>query len=114
MLIRWILIPVFVLVACTFIELYRARGRGDAIDRTTAPPDLLDVLFYVLVAFLIATRHADLIAFVLACVYALLRVVPRFGTRRNAADWNRTAEAASVIVLFAMWAIFAIEVLALT
>jgi hypothetical protein len=111
MLIRWILIPVFVLVACTFIGLYRARGRGDAIP--AAPPDLLDVLFYVLVAFLIATRHADLIAFVLACVYALLRVVPRFDTRRNAADWRRTADTASVIVLFAMWVIFAIEVLAL-
>jgi hypothetical protein len=113
MLIRWILIPVFVLVACTFIGLYRARGHGNAVDRTAAPPDLLDVLFYVLVAFLIATRHADLIAFVLACVYALLRVVPRFDTRRNAADRKRTADTVSVIVLFAMWVIFAIEVLAL-
>ncbi len=107
MLIRPILIPVFVLVACTFIALYRARGRGGAIDRTAAPPDLLDVLFYVLVAFLIETRHADLIALVLACIYVLMRVIPLFELRGSAA---RNLDVVGVIVLFAMWVIFALEV----
>src|SRR5215471_5014421 len=110
MLIRWILIPVFVLVVCTFIGLYRTRGRGGAFDRTAAPPDHLDVLFYVLIVLLIATRHADLIALVLACAYALLRVVPRFDTRSNAAAWKRPADTASIIVVLAMWVIFALEV----
>ena len=111
MLIRWILIPVFVLVICTFIGLYRGRGRGGAIDRAAVPPDHLDVLFYVLIVLLIETRHAGLIALVLACAYALLRVVPRFDTRSSAAAWKRPADTASIIVLLAMWVIFLLEVL---
>jgi hypothetical protein len=113
MLIRWILIPVFVLVFCTFIGLYRARGRGGAVDRAALPPDHLDVLFYVLIALLIETRHADLIALILACVYAVLRVFPRFDTRSNSAAWKRSADTVSILVLFVMWVIYLLEVLLL-
>jgi hypothetical protein len=112
MLIRWILIPVFVLVFCTFIGLYRAGVRNRAVDRAAVVPDMLDVLFYVLIVLLIETRHADLIALILACVYVVLRVVPRFDTRSNA-GWRRSADTVSVIVLLAMWVIFLLEVLLL-
>jgi hypothetical protein len=111
MLIRWILVPVFVLVFCTFIGLARVRGRAGAIDRAAIPPDHLDVLFYVLIALLIETHHADLIALILACIYVVLRVVPRFDTRSSAAAWKRSADTVSIIVLFVMWVVFLLEVL---
>ena len=108
MLIRPILIAVFVLVACTFIALYRAGERRDA--RAGAVPDLLDVLFYVLVAFLIETRHADLIELVLACVYVLMRVIMMFELHGRVSAPRRSIDLVGLIVLLAMWVIYALEV----
>lgn len=109
MLIRPILITVFVLVACTFALIYRANSRGGrGVDR--APPDLFDVLFYVLVAFLIETRHADLIQLVLACVYVLTRIIEMFGLHDRVSAPRRTVDVVGAVVLAAMWVIFVLEV----
>ena len=109
MLIRPILIAVFVLVAITFFQLYRGRA-GGAVDRKGALPDQLDVLFYVLVAFLVELRHADLIALVLAAIYVATRVVPLFEMRDIA---GRSVDLIGAIVLAAMWVIFAVEIIAI-
>jgi hypothetical protein len=106
MLIRPILIAVFVLVACTFVALFRAGERRDV----RAFPDLLDVLFYVLVALLIETRHADLIELILACVYVLMRVILMFDLHGRVQAGARTIDLVALVVLAAMWVVYALEV----
>jgi hypothetical protein len=116
MLTQAVLIPVFVLVACTFGLLYAARdGRGGAPDarRDALLVDPFDVLFYVLVAYLIPTRHANLIMVVFAWVYAVLRIVHAgFGLRATPAAWSGTAGVVARVVLLIMWVVFAVEILA--
>ena len=116
MLIQYILIPVFVLVARTFVLLYWARdARGGAPDarRDALLVDPFDVLFYVLVAYLIPTRHADLIALLLACIYAVLRIVQAgFDLRGNVSAWSGQVGVVARVVLLIMWVVFAVEILA--
>ena len=116
MLTQYILIPVFGLVARTFVMLYWARdARGGAPDarRDALLVDPFDVLFYVLVAYLIPTRHADLIMVALACVYAVLRIVQAgFDLRRNASAWSSQAGVVARVVLLIMWVVYAVEILA--
>ena len=116
MLIQAILIPVFILVACTFVLLYWGReARGGAPDarRDALIVDPFDLLFYVLVAYLIPTRHANLIMVVLAFIYVVLRVVQGGFVRRDVtAGWGRHAGVVARVVLFVMWIWFAAEILA--
>ena len=116
MLTQAILIPVFVLVACTFGLLSAARdGRPGAPDarRDARLVDPFDLLFYVLVAYLIPTRHANLIMVALACVYAVLRIVQAgFDLRRNASAWSSQAGVVARVVLLIMWVVYAVEILA--
>ena len=116
MLIQAILIPVFILVACTFGLLYAARdGRPGAPDarRDALLVDPFDLLFYVLVAYLIPTRHADLIMVVLAWVYAVFRVVQGgVVLRADRAAWSGQAGVVARVVLLIMWVVYAVEILA--
>ena len=111
MLTQAILIPVFVLVLVAFFLLYQGRDvRSGAIDLRGF--DQFDLLFCVLVALLIATRHADLIMVVLAWAFAILRIVGSgLVAKRHTAAWSRQAAPVTYIVLFAMWLLFAIEIL---
>jgi len=116
MLTQAILIPVFVLVACTFGLLYAGReARGGAPDarRDALLVDPFDVLFYVLVAYLIPTRHANLIMVLFAWVYAVLRIVHGgLVLRGNTARWSGTVGVVARVVLLIMWVVFAVEILA--
>ncbi len=116
MLIQLILIPVFVLVACTFGLLYFGRdSRGGAPDarRDALLVDPFDILFYVLVAYLIPVRHADLIMVVLAWVYAVLRIVQGgVVLRGSTAKWSGQAGVVARVVLLIMWVVFAVEIIA--
>ena len=137
MMFEAILIPLFVQVALTFGLLFwmawRRGGdvRGGAVDlhkvalrepgwpaRTTQVAFAysnqfeLPVLFYVLVALLIATKHADLIMVVLAWVFVLTRIM-QAGIHVTFNDVRRRGLAfgAGVLVLLVMWVIFAIRTL---
>jgi hypothetical protein len=111
MMTQAILIPVFVLVLVAFFMLYQGRdARSGAVDLRGF--DQFDLLFCVLVALLIPTRHADLIMVVLAWAFAILRIVGAgLVARRNTAGWTRQSALVAYIVLFAMWLIYAIEIL---
>ena len=116
MLIQYILIPVFVLVARTFVLLWFARdARGGAPDarRDALLLDPFDVLFYVLVAYLIPTRHANLIMVVLAWVYAVFRIIQGgLVLRPSASSWSGQAGVVARVILLIMWVVFAVEILA--
>lgn len=115
MLIQAILIPVFILVACTFVRLYAARdtGRGtpDA-QRDALLVDPFDLLFYVLVAYAIPTRHAALDMVVLAWIYAVLRVVRLGFDLRGTTAHSGLAGVVARVVLLIMWVVFAVEIFA--
>jgi hypothetical protein len=106
-----ILIPVFVLVLLAFVQLYRNRdARPGAVELRSF--DQFDLLFCVLVAFLIPTNHADLIFVVLAFAYVILRIIGGdVLPKRNTAAWSRQASLVACIVLFVMWALYAVEIL---
>jgi hypothetical protein len=115
MMIQAILIPVFILVACTFGLFYAARDRRGAPDarRDALLVDPFDLLFYVLVAYLIPLRHAGVDMVVLAWIYAVLRVVQGgFVVRDAAAAWGRHAGVVARVVLLIMWVVFAVEIIA--
>lgn len=116
MLTQYILIPVFLLVARTFVMLYWARDtHGGAPDarRDALLVDPFDLLFYVLVAYLIPIRHADLIMVALAGIYAVLRIVQAgFDLRGNTTAWSGQAGVVARVVLLIMWVVFAVEILA--
>jgi hypothetical protein len=115
MLTQYILIPVFILVARTFVLLWFARdARGGAPDarRDALLLDPFDVLFYVLVAYLIPLRHADWIMVALGCVYAVLRIVQAGFDLRGTRGPNALAGVVARVVLLIMWVLFAVEILA--
>jgi hypothetical protein len=132
-----ILIPLFVQVALTFALLFgmaalRTRDiRSGAVKRrdialrepgwptrTTQVANSfanqleVPVLFYVLVVLLIITHHADLVFVILAWIFVLCRLGQAYiHVTRNEVLWRGQVFALGVLVLFAMWVIFAIEIL---
>ena len=115
MLIQYILIPVFVLVARTFVVLWFARhARGEVTDarHDALLLDPFDVLFYVLVAYLIPTRHAGVDMVVLGWIYAAFRIVQAgFDLRGTTAPSGLFGVVARVVLLI-MWVVFCVEILA--
>ena len=136
MMFEAILIPLFVQVALTFgLLIWMAWRRGSdvrsgAVDlrnvalrepgwpaRTTQVAYAfsnqfdLPVLFYVLVCLLIATHHADLIFVVLAWIFVLARIV-QAGIHVTFNDALRRGQAfgVAVVVLLAMWIVFAVRI----
>jgi len=138
MMVQAILIPLFVQVALTFalwfgMATLRTRDiKGGAVDRrrialgepgwparTTqfmnsfANQFEVPVLFYVLVILLIVLRHADLLFVILAWIFVLSRIVHAgIHVTRNEVLWRGQAYGLGAIVLFVMWVMFAVEILA--
>jgi hypothetical protein len=72
----------------------------------------LPVLFYVLVAFILITRTNDIIFVVLAWVFVAARLVHAYiHTGSNDVQSRFYAIAVSLLVLIAMWVIFAVRIL---
>jgi hypothetical protein len=137
-MIQAILIPLFVQVALTFALWFgmaslRTRDfKSGAVDRrnialrepnwparTTqfmnsfANQFEVPLLFYVLVILLIVLHHAGLTFVVLAWIFVLFRLVQAYiHVTSNNVLWRGQAYGVSVVVLFVMWVIFAIEILA--
>ena len=137
MMFEAILIPLFVQVALTFALLFwmaALRGhdvRGGAVDlrnvalrepgwpaRTTQVAYAFSnqfevpVLFYVLVAFLMIMRHADVIFVALAWLFVAARIVQAaIHVTNNVVLRRGQAYAVSVLILLVMWVIFAVEIL---
>jgi hypothetical protein len=72
----------------------------------------LPVLFYVLTILAIITRHADLMFVVLAWVFVVLRLIHAYvHVTSNHVGRRFAVFAVSVLVLLAMWLIFAVRIL---
>jgi hypothetical protein len=137
MMYQAILIPVFVQVALTFgllIWMGALRGgdvRGGKVDlnkvglreplwpaRTTQVAHAFSnqfevpMLFFVLVAFLMIMRHADVIFVVLAWLFVFTRLIHAaiFVTSNKVAQRGQ-AFGVGAVVLLIMWGLFAVEIL---
>lgn len=133
-----VLLPVFVQVALTFLLLmWMGRSRigsiraGDVKVRDIAlgernwPTRIqqiansyhnqfeLPVLFYALVALALITRKADLVFVVLSWVFVVSRLVHAvIHTTSNRVQQRFTVFLVGVIVLMAMWIVFALRIFA--
>jgi hypothetical protein len=137
MSIPFILAPLFVQVALTFVLLFwMAFARAGALkQRETKLADIalgqpnwpvkaqqvsnsynsqfqLPVLFCVLTALAIVTRHADYLFVIMAWLFVLTRIVHAYiHTGTNYVRHRFNAFAAGAVILLIMWAIFAIRIL---
>jgi hypothetical protein len=139
MSVQFVLLPVFVLVGLTFALLLgmattRSRSLRDgetkfrdiALGEQNWPTRAtqlgncfsnqfeLPLLFYVLIAFALPLRHADLVIVLLSWVF----VVTRFAHAGIFVTSNNVQQRgmlwfAGVLVLFAMWLYFALKILLL-
>jgi hypothetical protein len=131
------LLPVFVEVALIFVlmglmgfERGRSLTRGEAkrediaLDNKNYPARArqfgncfsnqfeLPMLFFVLIAFIVITRVGDLLLLILAWVFVLSRLAHAYvHTTSNDVNWRFRAYGLGVVVLFAMWVIFALKIL---
>lgn len=107
-----ILLPTFLLVGVTFLVLF---WRGNDGTRPARNDDWfgyhLHVLFYVLVALAIETRHADLIVVLLAWVFVVLQVFQAGFLVTTANSRGSLFFISGALILLAMWLYFAIRVL---
>jgi hypothetical protein len=133
-----VLLPVFVQIGLTFALLIAmATTRGHALAGGTKPGDIalgqpnwpvratqfgncfanqfeLPILFYVLIAFALPLRHADLFIVLMSWVF----VVTRFAhagifVTSNELRHRANAWLAGAVVLLAMWIYFALKILLL-
>lgn len=137
MTVPMILLPVFVLVLLTlFLALWMGYERNRALtSKDVRIKDValtkenwperakqvsnayhnqyeLPVLFYVLVAFAMFTRKADLIFVVLSWVFVISRLVHAYiHTTSNRVPRRFFAYAVGLLVLTVMWVYFAIQIL---
>jgi hypothetical protein len=138
MSIATILLPVFVQVALTFVLIFTlGTSRMAVLKRGEVRiPDIalgqrnwparqqqisncydnqfqLPVLFYVLTILAIVTRHADYLFVVLAWIFVVSRLVHAYiHCTSNYVRYRFLSFAIGLIVLIAMWAIFAAQILA--
>jgi hypothetical protein len=134
------LLPVFVQVFLTFALLLRtAVGRLESFrSGQVKPQDIalgepgwpkkttqfgnafknqleLPVLFYVLVAFILITRVGDVLLLVLAWIFVVLRLVHAYvHTTNNNVLLRGRVYGGGLVVLLAMWVIFAVKILTAT
>lgn len=121
---------VFLLVFMTGSGRVAAARRGEvrlkdvALDASKWPDQLrkrannyqnqfeLPVLFYALIAFLLATRLVDAVQVILAWVFLITRLVHTYiHIGRNVVIDRFYAFVASVVALLAMWVWFALRIL---
>jgi hypothetical protein len=133
-----ILLPVFILVGLAFILLLMTGNRrfaslrsgevkvGDiALGERNWPKRVLQlqnafhnqfempVLFYLLVAFALITRKADMLFVVMSWMFVASRFVHALiHTTSNKVMWRFQAYAVGVLILAIMWVIFAIRIFA--
>lgn len=134
------LLPVFVQVALTFALLLRtALGRVSSLRSGAVKPDdialgepgwskkttqygnafknqlELPVLFYVLIAFILITRVGDVLMLVLAWIFVILRLAHAYiHTTSNDVLLRGRIYGGGLIILLAMWVIFAVRILTVT
>ncbi|MBX6329621.1 MAG: MAPEG family protein [Pseudolabrys sp.] len=132
-----VLMPLFVQVALTFalwFWMVYERGRllaggkvqphEIALRQPNWPPHALQVgnaahnqletplLFYLLTTLALVTRQADATFVVLAWIYVVLRVLHAYvHVTSNRIPVRGPAFAASLLVLFVMWVVFALRIL---
>ena len=137
MSIQVVLLPLFVQVALTFgMMFWMAFSRIGALKRKETrmadvalgqlnwPPRVqqisnsyhsqlqLPVLFYVLTALAIVTRHADIVFVVMAWLFVLTRLLHAYiHTGSNVVRHRFNAFALGAVILLAMWIIFAVRIL---
>jgi hypothetical protein len=110
-----ILLPVFVHVAFVFVLLFRdfsaappANGRAGIWRDELA----IAVLFYMLTVCAWQTRLADIPFLVLAFIFVALRIIGGLGYGpTNVPTYRNGLLLASVVLLAAMWAIYAVRLL---
>jgi|SRR5882762_6539366 len=132
-----VLLPLFLQVALTFgLFLWLAPLRGRALGNEVQPRDIalgqkawperlqqigncfqnqfeLPILFYVLVILAIIARKADLLFVILSWVFVASRFLHAFiHTGSNNVRLRGLVYGVGLVVLIAMWVIFAIRVLA--
>jgi hypothetical protein len=138
MAIQYVLLPLFVEVALTFALLFwMARSRVAAVKSKQVkmadvalgqlnwPPRVqqisnsyhsqfqLPVLFYLLTMLAIFLHQADLLFVALAWLFVLSRLVHAYiHTGTNYISHRFNTFAVGVVVVLAMWAIFAVRILA--
>lgn len=131
------LLPVFVPVALTFALLIRtAIGRVSSFrSGEVKPEDIalgeqgwpkkvtqygnafknqfeLPVLFYALIAFVLITRVGDFLLLVLAWIFVILRLLHAYvHTTGNNVFLRGRIYGGGLVVLLAMWIIFAVKIL---
>ena len=72
----------------------------------------LPVLFYVLIAFILITRVGDILLLVLAWIFVILRLAHAYiHTTGNDVLLRGRIYGGGLIVLLAMWVIFAVRIL---
>jgi hypothetical protein len=109
-----ILLPVFVHVAFVFVLIFRDFGAASsASGRTGLWRDELAiaVLFYTLTICAWQTRLADILFLVLAAIFVALRIGGLGYGSTNGPSHRNGLLLASVAVLAAMWAIYAVRLL---
>ena len=121
------LLPVFVQVALTFALLFRSgevKPEDIALGEQGWPKKVtqygnafkiqfeLPVLFYVLIAFILITRVGDFLLLVLAWIFVVLRLMHAYvHTTGNNVLLRGRIYGGGLIVLLAMWVIFAVRIL---
>jgi hypothetical protein len=131
------LLPVFVLVFMTFVlVLMTGLNRVSSLRSGEVKPDdialgqqnwpkkitqygnafknqlELPVLFYLLIAFILITRVGDFLLLVLAWVFVILRLAHAYiHTTSNIVLLRGRVYGAGLVVLLAMWIIFAVKIL---
>ncbi len=138
MWIKFILLPLFVEVALTFVlwfwmAYYRVtlvRGgevqpRDVALRQPNWPPHVLKIhnaahnqietpmLFYALAILAIITRQVDMAFVVLAWIYVVFRLLHAYiHVTSNRVSVRGPLFGVSLLVLFIMWVIFAVRIIA--
>ncbi|MBA2125393.1 hypothetical protein DLM45_04025 [Hyphomicrobium methylovorum] len=131
------LLPTFVLVALAFaLHLMMARERmGALMSGKVAPKDVdlrqpnwparatqianayhnqleLPMLYYVLIAFILITRVGDILLLVLAWLFVISRLVHAYiHVTSNNISWRSKVYGLGLVLLIAMWIIFAVKIL---
>lgn len=86
----------------------RARQYGNCLRNQFELP----MLFFALIAFIMITRVGDILLLALAWAFVLLRYAHAYvHTTSNDLTWRFRSYGAGVIVLIAMWVVFATKIL---
>ena len=107
-----ILLPVLVHVAFVFVLIFRDFGAAPPGNGRVRDELAIAVLFYMLTVCGWQTRLADILFLVLAAIFVALRIIGGLGYAPASGPSRRNGLLlASVTLLAAMWAIYAVRLL---